>query len=254
MKKAPIKKTAAKKAVLKKVAPKKPAVKKVAVAKPELKKVAPVKAVVKKVEDKKVVAPKKEVVKSVAKKDVLLAKPVAKKETNIKPLSKKDEQVIATVKKVPAKKTLTKKITTKVHSAPSKPLATSISSGGKKLFQMEFVIRSSPVILYDFCVATSNLAQWFADEVDRDRDDIYTFTWDGEVRKARVLDEIEHEIIRYQWMDAPDDEYLEFKITHTEITGDTVLVITDFALPIDMKDSQFLWDSQVKTMIQQLGA
>lgn len=260
-KKAPVKKAAAKKPIAKKAPVKKAVAKKDAKSKPVAKKAAPVKALVKKVADKKVVA-KKEVVKVVDKKvaDKKVAvkkeavKPVAAKVAPAKPEVNKEVAVKAEPKKVAPKKTLTKRVTTKPHAAPAKPLATNISSGGKKIFRMEFVIRSSPVILYDFCTATSNLAQWFADEVDRDREDIYTFTWDGEARKARVLEEIEHEVIKYQWMDAPDDEYLEFKITHTEITGDTVLIITDFAMPNDMKDAQFLWDSQVKTMIQQLGA
>ncbi|MEI7803062.1 MAG: START-like domain-containing protein [Bacteroidota bacterium] len=255
-KKAPVKKAAAKKPGAKKAPVKKAVVKKDAKAKPAAKKAAPVKAVAKKVADNKVAA-KKETVKPVAakvadKKEV--AKPVAAKVAPAKPEVKKEVVVKAEPKKAAPKKTLTKRVTTKPHAAPSMPLATNISSGGKKIFRMEFVIRSSPVILYDFVTATSNLAQWFADEVDRDREDIYTFTWDGDARKARVLEEIEHEVIKYQWMDAPDDEYLEFRITHTEITGDTVLIITDFAMPIDMKDAQFLWDSQVKTMIQQLGA
>ncbi len=240
-KKAPVKKVAAKKPEAKKTVVKKPLAKKEAPKKPEAKKAAVKKAVINKV------APKKPEIKKVEAK-----KPEVKKAEPKKPVVQQEEKKPAAPK--PPKKTLTKKKEYKVAGPPAVPLATKISSSGKKLYTMEFVIKSSPVILYDFVTATSNMAQWFADEVDRSRDDIYTFTWDGNSQVARVLDEIEHELVRYQWVDGPADEYFEFKVTHTEITGDTVLIITDFANPNDMKDAQFLWDSQVKNMIQQLGA
>ncbi|GDX51112.1 hypothetical protein LBMAG27_01590 [Bacteroidota bacterium] len=240
-KKAPVKKVAAKKPEAKKVAVKKALAKKEATKKPEAKKTEVKKAVINKVASKKQEIKKVEAKKS----DVKKAEPK-------KPAVQKEEKKPAAPK--PIKKTLTKKKEYKVAGPPAVPLATKISSSGKKLYTMEFVIKSSPVILYDFVTATSNMAQWFADEVDRSRDDLYTFTWDGNSQAAIVLDEIEHELVRYQWVDGPKDEYFEFKVTHTEITGDTVLIITDFALPNDMKDAQFLWDSQIKNMIQQLGA
>lgn len=230
-KKAPLKKVAAKKTLPKKAVIKNPIAKKTAPKKTELKKADSKKQVIKQVAEKKSKENKMEV---------------------IKPLVQNEERKPAAPK--PLKKTLTKKKEYKVAGPAAIPLATKISSSGKKLYTMEFVIKSSPVILYDFVTATSNMAQWFADEVDRSRDDVYTFTWDGNSQKAIVLDEIEHELVRYQWVDGPKDEYFEFKVTHTEITGDTVLIITDFAFPNDMKDAQFLWDSQIKNMIQQLGA
>ncbi len=230
-----------KKAPLKKVAAKKPDAKKAVVKKTLAKKEAP-----KKTELKKEIS-NKQIIKQVA-----VKKPEVKKAEAIKPVVQKEEKKPAAPK--PVKKTLTKKKEYKVAGPPAIPLATKISSAGKKLYTMEYVIKSSPVILYDFVTATSNMAQWFADEVDRSRDDLYTFTWEGNSQTAIVLDEIEHELVRYQWVDGPKDEYFEFKVTHTEITGDTVLIITDFAFPNDMKDAQFLWDSQIKNMIQQLGA
>ncbi|MFM2049360.1 MAG: hypothetical protein RI955_1908, partial [Bacteroidota bacterium] len=36
----------------------------------------------------------------------------------------------------------------------------------KKAFTLEYIVKSSPSILYDFISTTSGLAQWFADRVD----------------------------------------------------------------------------------------
>ena len=97
------------------------------------------------------------------------------------------------------------------------------------------------------------MAEWFADAVDAFKN-VYSFTWEGQTQKAKVLDEVENEFIRFHWIDGHVEEYLEFRISSTEITGDTVLTVTDFCNPSDEKDSKLLWDSQVKLLTQQLGA
>lgn len=122
----------------------------------------------------------------------------------------------------------------------------------KTAYQVEYVIRSSPTILYNFLTTPSGLAQWFADSVDINEPEC-SFVWEGYEEKATIIDAVENEFIRYKWEDSPDDEYFEFKIQKAEITGDTVLIITDFAEKNDLEDQKLLWDSQVKTLIQQIG-
>lgn len=123
----------------------------------------------------------------------------------------------------------------------------------KKPFTVEFVIRSSPTILYKFLTTPSGLAQWFADHVDQ-TDKSYSFFWDGSVEKATRIDFIENEMIRYRWDEGDEDEYFEFKIEKVDITNDTVLVITDFAEEHEQEDQNRLWESQVKTLSIMIGA
>lgn len=122
----------------------------------------------------------------------------------------------------------------------------------KKKYTLEYVIKSSPVILYEFISTPSGLSQWFADHVDNFRD-LFTFDWEGSKQNARMLENIEYELVKFRWEDAPKEEYFEFKITHTEVTNETVLIITDFAAPNEMKDNTLLWDSQVKLLTQNIG-
>ena len=238
-------KPAAKKSAPKKnskAAPKKatkPAAKKVVVAKP--KKAA--KPVVKKELKVKVAAPKKAEIKKIK-----IEKPTKAPKAPKPPKEKKIKPV-----KIPKLKESQKRLIREQQTAHKQVLLAMKVPTTKKKYTMEFVIKSSPIILYDFVTAPTNLAQWFADEVDRNRD-IYTFTWDGSRQMAQIVIEIEDDVVRYQWVDNSIDEYFEFKVTHTEITGDTVLTITDFSEPGDEKNSQALWDSQIKTMIQRLGA
>ncbi|GIV32994.1 MAG: hypothetical protein KatS3mg031_0529 [Chitinophagales bacterium] len=135
--------------------------------------------------------------------------------------------------------------------APARPRITR-SKSGNLMFQLEYTIRSSPSILYDFLTTPSGLAQWFADKVDFNEPHC-TFEWDGSVEHATIIDSIEDEYVRYRWDYSDEDEYFEFRITRNEITGDTVLTITDFAPESEIESQKLLWDSQIKTLIHQIG-
>ena len=119
-------------------------------------------------------------------------------------------------------------------------------------FELEYVVRSSIPILYKFLTTPSGLAQWFADEVDIN-EGVYSFNWEGSSEEAELLDEEEDEFVRYRWMESDDDEYFEFKIGRSEVTGDTILYITDFEDERFVEDQERFWDSQIKQLRQQIG-
>jgi len=121
-----------------------------------------------------------------------------------------------------------------------------------KKYTLEYVIRSSPGILFEFLTTPSGLAQWFADRVNQTQE-YFTFSWGGNKQRAKLIEQLENEMIKLRWENSPKDEYIEFRITHTEITGDTVLLITDFANPKEMVDAQKLWDSQVHELKMRIG-
>jgi uncharacterized protein YndB with AHSA1/START domain len=126
------------------------------------------------------------------------------------------------------------------------------SPSKNKKYTLEFPIKSSPPILFEFLSTPSGLAQWFADNVDV-RQNVFTFNWDGNLQKAKLMEQQENDRIKFRWEDGHKDEYFEFKILTTEITGDTVLLITDFGNPREMRDAQRLWESQVHELKQRLG-
>ena len=121
-----------------------------------------------------------------------------------------------------------------------------------KPFKLEYIIRSSPTILYSFLTTPAGLSQWFADSVDIN-DDIYTFIWNGAPEHAKLLDTEENERVRYQWDYSEEEEYFEFEITKSEVTGDTILYVTDYADDIDMEDQKILWDSQIENLRKRIG-
>lgn len=123
----------------------------------------------------------------------------------------------------------------------------------KQLFTLEYPVKCSPVILFEFLSTPAGMQEWFADKVD-ERDQTFIFTWNGTSEKARVIEKEQDKCIKYQWLDSPKDEYFEFKIEKTEISNQTILIINDFAEKSEIKDQSQLWDYQIKELFHRIGS
>ncbi len=122
----------------------------------------------------------------------------------------------------------------------------------KVLFTVEYPVRCSPGILYEFLSNPAGLQEWFADKVE-DKDGVYSFSWDGPADSAELVEKEQDKFIRFHWSTAPKEEYFEFAIEKSEITNQTILIIKDFADKKDIKDQSLLWESQVKDLFHRLG-
>lgn len=123
----------------------------------------------------------------------------------------------------------------------------------KKKFNIEYEIKSSPRILYSFLSEPNGLTQWFADDVSV-RDQVYTFTWDDEQQKAKMLASKENKMVRFKWLDDEPQCYFEMEIMQDELTNDVALSITDFAVEDAVSERKLIWDNQVEYLISVLGA
>jgi len=123
----------------------------------------------------------------------------------------------------------------------------------KILYTLEYPVRCSPGILYEFLSTPAGLQEWFADKVD-EHDGVFTFGWNGTEDKADVLDKEEEKFIRFHWTHAHKDEYFEFAIEKSEVTNQTILIVKDFAEKKDIKDQSQLWEYQVKDLFHRLGS
>ena len=119
-------------------------------------------------------------------------------------------------------------------------------------FDMEFLFRASPAIVYRFITTPSCLVRWFCDTADI-TGDIYTFTWEGFDEVAELIDDIEEERLRFRWEDGEEGEYLEFRMYKSEVTNETILEITDFADDDEVEDQKQLWKSQLDVMRSEMG-
>lgn len=120
-------------------------------------------------------------------------------------------------------------------------------------FSLEYEVKSSPKILFGFLNEPNGLAQWFADDV-RYKDQIYTFVWDGEDHKAKLLSIKENKLVKFRWLDDEPSCYFELEILQDELTNDVALGITDFAPQEQIAERKQIWDIQVEYLISVLGA
>ena len=119
--------------------------------------------------------------------------------------------------------------------------------------KMEFISKASPAIIYKFLTTPSCLVRWFCDNVDILEQE-YTFSWDGSEEVARLVEDHEEERLKFKWDDAEtEEEYLEFVMYKSPITGETVLEIVDFADEGEEQEVQDLWSTQIETMKREAG-
>ena len=120
-------------------------------------------------------------------------------------------------------------------------------------FEMEFVIQSSPQMLYQYISTPSGLSEWFADNVNS-RGEKFVFIWDGAEEDAKLLKKKSDEFARFAWDDSEDNSYFEMRIIVDEITSDVSLFITDFAEESEMDEAKMLWDNQISDLKHILGS
>ena len=122
-------------------------------------------------------------------------------------------------------------------------------------YSIEFEIKSSPKILYNYLSNASSLEEWFADKVTI-REGDFIFHWDGTEQRAHIVSKKDNQLIRYKWVtdDKKDESFFQFEIIQDEITGDVALIITDFAEESEKEANSLLWSSQIHTLMHIIGS
>lgn len=123
----------------------------------------------------------------------------------------------------------------------------------KVKFEIEFVIQSSPQLLYNYLSTPSGLSEWFADNVNS-RGEMFYFIWDESEEEAKLLKRKSEEFVKFRWTAEEDDCFFEMRIIVDEITSDVSLFITDFAEEDEIEESKMLWTNQVSSLKQVLGS
>ena len=122
----------------------------------------------------------------------------------------------------------------------------------KVKYTLEYPVRCSPGILYEFLSTPAGLQEWFADKVDID-EGVYSFSWNGTTEEADLVESEENKLIRFHWVNSPPGEFFEFSIEKSEVTNLTILIVNDFAEKKEIKDQSQLWETQVKDLFHRLG-
>ena len=122
-------------------------------------------------------------------------------------------------------------------------------------FEMEFPIKVSQKLLFQYISTPSGLSEWFADNVNS-RGEIFIFIWDDSEESAKLIRKINNEKIQFQWLDDDEtDYYFELRIQFDEITKDVSLIVTDFAEDEEeVEESKLLWTNQISDLKKVLGS
>ncbi len=121
-------------------------------------------------------------------------------------------------------------------------------------FEMEFPIKVSQRLLFQYLSTPSGLSEWFADNVNS-RGEKFIFIWDDSEEVANLVSKKLPEKIKFQWEDDQDTDYFfELRIQFDEITKDVSLIVTDFAEEDEVEESKMLWTNQVFDLKKVLGS
>lgn len=126
----------------------------------------------------------------------------------------------------------------------------------KKLFELEFLLKTTPKILDKMLFTANGLAEWFSDDVHVN-EDIYEFEWDGYIEEARLLSSKNGQYIKWQWIEDEEEEldtFFGFKYHVDPLTKSVILTVTGSSTDDELEESKALWEKQINNLKRLIGA
>ena len=128
----------------------------------------------------------------------------------------------------------------------------------KQLFTLEFPVRCSPSILFDFLATPAGLQEWFADKVRIDEDKNYIFNFDQEdhYAKQNIIKANLH--VRWDFFDpkssaSQKESYIEFKLDEAELTQSLFLKVVDQSNFYSLDELEGIWDGLIAKLKGTIG-
>ena len=122
-------------------------------------------------------------------------------------------------------------------------------------FQVEVPIQASKGSIFSRLNNPSGLSEWFADDVNIKKD-VFTFFWDGSEESARLVTQKREEFVKFRWIEHEEEgvkTHFEMRIKIDPLTGDTALLVTDFAEEDEVEEATLLWEKQLNDLKLVLG-
>ena len=118
--------------------------------------------------------------------------------------------------------------------------------------ELEYIINTSPNVLFTCLSTPSGLSEWFANDVNI-KDQTYTFFWDRSEESALLM-KSKRDSVRFQWEDDEgEDYYYEMAIKIDDLTKDVALIVTDFAEEDEVDEIKLMWDNSISKLKQAIG-
>jgi hypothetical protein len=126
----------------------------------------------------------------------------------------------------------------------------------KKIFELDYVLKTSPKVLDNALFTVSGLADWFCDDVNV-KDGIYSFEWDGYIEKARLLSSKNGHFIKWQWLEDEEEGHdvcFGFKYHIDPLTNAVIMTVYGSAFDDEMDEAKALWEQHVQDLKRVIGA
>jgi uncharacterized protein YndB with AHSA1/START domain len=128
----------------------------------------------------------------------------------------------------------------------------------KLKYSNEYELRASPKMLFPYLSTASGLSQWFANKVNNLPDHQFDFQWDNESHHAQQSSMRLNKSVKFEFTNTSpnnhDNNYVEFKIEVSDLTGSTFLRITDYSANEDIEELNDLWEGLIDRLKEIVGS
>lgn len=137
-------------------------------------------------------------------------------------------------------------------------MARTPSMVNKRLFTADFEVHASVKMLYPYVQTAGGLSEWFADNVTISPEKVFTFTWDHETHKAKMISSRPNHSCKFEFLpesdeDKRDPSWFELRIEINELTQTTFIKVFDYSDFEDLDELQDLWEGLVDNLRKVVG-
>jgi uncharacterized protein YndB with AHSA1/START domain len=126
----------------------------------------------------------------------------------------------------------------------------------------EYEINASVKMLFPYLSTAQGLAEWFAESVNiipKGAEKLYDIIWDGESHLSKITAMRTNAHVKYVFVDEEETDehnlaFIEFKLTHSDMTDTSFLKIIDFSDMDSDADLKELWDNLIVHLRTNVGA
>lgn len=121
-------------------------------------------------------------------------------------------------------------------------------------FVREYNFKASPKIIYPYISNPGGLQQWFAQSVNLDADNVYSFDFGEKIQRAHLSAKKANKAVKFDFFEGEQKgNYLEFKIENSNLDSTCYLYITDYSQAKDEDDLIDMWDGLVEDLKDIIG-
>ncbi len=114
------------------------------------------------------------------------------------------------------------------------------------------MFKAKAELLYTYLSIPYNLTTWFAKEVNIEGN-VYHVSWGFAGEHIKEKKSAFKKYIIYEWIDREGNEELSFELTTDEVTGGTMLVVSDYDDADQEDESRMWWENTINKLKRTVG-